>query len=251
MVSMADELFEKRLHELALRAARRGEAAFTHFMDLNQIQQAMTAANKERIHLILEGGYPDAERRIGAFYDCEPPEEWQWPIQPVEISWRPQFGTPEHRDLLGALMALGFERERMGDIVLTDDKAYVFAEPEMAEYIVRSLESAGRVTVKCRLVEGVPDLPQPKGKIFRDTVASMRLDAVLAAGFSISRGDAAEQISRGKVFINQAQQLRGDITVCEGDLISLRGEGRLRVESIDGETRKGRIALKLFRYGAS
>lgn len=251
MVSMADELFEKRLQELALRASRRGDAEFTHFMDLSQIQLAMAAANKERVHLLLEGGYPDAERKIGAFYDAEPPENWQWPIQPVEISWRPQFGTPEHRDLLGSLMALGFERDRIGDIVLTDGKAYVFAEPDIAEYIVRSLVNAGRITVKCRLAEGVPDLPPPKGKVFRDTVASMRLDAILAAGFSISRSDAAEQISRGKVFINQAQQLRSDLPVHEGDLISLRGEGRLRVESIDGETRKGRIAIKLFKYGAS
>jgi len=248
---MADELFEKRLRELALRSSRRGEAAFTHFMDLNQIQLAMAAAGRERVRLILEGGYPDAERRVGAFYDTEPPEDWQWPIQPVEISWRPQFGTPEHRDLLGALMALGFERERIGDIVLAEGKAYVFAEPDMADYIVRTLESAGRVSLKCRLAEGVPDLPPPKGKVFRDTVASLRLDAVVAAGFSVSRSDAAEQITRGKVFVNQAQQLRGDAAVNEGDLISLRGEGRLRIESVDGETKKGRIALKLFRYGAS
>ena len=248
---MADELFEKRLRELALRSSRRGEAAFTHFMDLNQIQLAMAAAGRERVRLILEGGYPDAERRVGAFYDTEPPEDWQWPIQPVEISWRPQFGTPEHRDLLGALMALGFERERIGDIVLAEGKAYVFAEPDMADYIVRTLESAGRVSLKCRLAEGVPDLLPPKGKVFRDTVASLRLDAVVAAGFSVSRSDAAEQITRGKVFVNQAQQLRGDAAVNEGDLISLRGEGRLRIESVDGETKKGRIALKLFRYGAS
>ena len=248
---MADELFEKRLRELALRASRRGEAAFTHFMDLNQIQLAMAAAGRERVRLVLEGGYPDAERRVGAFYDAELPEDWQWPIQPVEISWRSQFGSPEHRDLLGALMGLGFERERIGDIVLADGKAYVFAEPDMADYIVRTLESAGRVSLKCRLTDGVPDLPPPKGKMFRDTVASLRLDAVVAAGFSLSRSDAAEQIVRGKVFVNQAQQLRGDIAVDEGDLISLRGEGRLRIESVDGETKKGRIALKLFKYGAS
>ena len=113
-------------------------------------------------------------------------------------------------------------------------------------YMDQGVESVKNVALLC----GFQD-PLYFSKVFRDTVASMRLDAVLAAGFSISRGDAAEQISRGKVFINQAQQLRGDITVCEGDLISLRGEGRLRVESIDGETRKGRIALKLFRYSAS
>ena len=244
-------MFEKRLNELAVRASRRADASFTHFMDLNQIQTAMAVANANRISLALEGGYPDAERRMGAFYDGEPPEEWMWPIQPVEISWRAQFGTPEHRDFLGALMALGFERERMGDIVLCGEKAYVFAEPEMAEYIVQSLESAGRVTVKCRLAEGVPDIPPPAGRTFRDTVPSLRLDALIAAGFSLSRSEASERISRGKAFVNQALSLRPDAAVEEGDLVSLRGEGRIRLESVDGETRKGRIAVKIFRYGAS
>lgn len=244
-------MFEKRLNELAVRASRRSDASFTHFMDLNQIQTAMAVANANRISLALEGGYPDAERRMGAFYDGEPPEEWMWPIQPVEISWRAQFGTPEHRDFLGALMALGFERERMGDIVLCGEKAYVFAEPEMAEYIVQSLESAGRVTVKCRLAEGVPDIPPPAGRTFRDTVPSLRLDALIAAGFSLSRSEASERISRGKAFVNQALSLRPDAAVEEGDLVSLRGEGRIRLESVDGETRKGRIAVKIFRYGAS
>lgn len=248
---MADDLFEKRLNELAIRASKRGDATFTHFMDLNQIQTAMAVANSNRISLALEGGYPDAERKMGAFYEGEPPEEWMWPIQPVEISWRAQFGTPEHRDFLGALMALGFERERMGDIVLCGEKAYVFAEPEMAEYIVRSLESAGRVTVKCRLAEGVPDIPPPAGRTFRDTVPSLRLDALIAAGFSLSRSEASERISRGKAFVNQALSLRADAAVEEGDLISLRGEGRIRLEAVDGETRKGRIAVKIFRYGSS
>lgn len=248
---MADEIFEKRLRELAVRASRRGEAAFTHFMDLNQIQLALAASHAAGVRLALEGGHPDAERRMGAFYDDEPPEQWQWPIQPVEVTWRAQFGYPEHRDLLGALMGLGFERERMGDIVLCGERAYVFAEPEIADYIVRSLESAGRVAVKARLAEGVPDLPPPAGRTFRDTVPSLRLDAVLAAGFSLSRSEAADRIAHGRVFVNQAQQLRTDADIQEGDLISLRGEGRMRLESVEGETRKGRIAVKIFRYGTS
>lgn len=248
---MADELFEKRLRELAKRAARRGDAAFTHFMDLNQIQIARTAAGSEGVQLAIEGGYADAERRMGAFYTGMPPETWEWPILPVELSWRSQFGSPGHRDILGALMALGFERERMGDIVLCEARAYVFAEPEMAEYIVRSLESAGRVTLKARIPDGVPEFPPPAGRVFRDTVPSLRLDAVLAAGFSLSRSDASEKITQGKVFVNQALKQRADAPVQEGDLISLRGEGRIRLESVDGETKKGRIAVKLFKYGAS
>lgn len=248
---MADALFEKRLRELAVRASRRGEPVFTHFMDLNQAQQAMAAAREAGVLLAMEGGYPDAERRMGAFYEGEPPEMWMWAIQPVELKWRKQFGSPEHRDILGALMALGFERERMGDIVLAEGCAFVFAEPETADYIVRSLESAGRVSVQARLVDGVPDLPPPQGRTFRATIASMRLDAIVAAGFTLSRSAASEQIARGMVYVDQAQQLRSDATVDEGALISLRGMGRVRIEAVDGETRKGRIAVRLFKYGGS
>ena len=248
---MADDLFEKRLRELTIRASRRGGTAFTHFMDLKQIQMAMAAARAEGVLLRLEGGYPDAERRMGAFYVSEPPEDWEWPIRTVEISWRAQFGSPGHRDLLGALMSLGFERERMGDIVLDGDKAFVFAEPEMAEYIVRSMESAGRIALRVKLTDGAPQLPPPAGRTFRDTVPSMRLDALLAAGFSLSRSEASDFIVHGKAFVNQEQIFKTDAAVQAGDLLSLRGEGRVRIESVDGETKKGRIAVKLFKYGAS
>ena len=248
---MADEMFEKRLRELVRRASRTGQSAFTHFMDMNQIQSAMAAAREEGVHLLLEGGYEDAERRVGAFYDDEPPEAWQWPIVPVEITWRSQFGSPGHRDLLGALMGLGFERERIGDIVLLSGKAYVFAEPDMAEYIARSLESAGRVSVRAKLADGVPDIPPPEGRTFRDTVPSLRLDAVLAAAFSLSRSEASELIGRGRVFVNHVQLLRVDASVEEGDIISVRGEGRARLEGVDGTTRKGRISVRIFRYGDS
>ena len=146
-------------------------------------------------------------------------------------------------------MALGFERERMGDIVLLKGRAFVFAQRDMAEYIVRSLESVGRVSVKVRLADGVPDIPPPQGHTFRDTVQSLRLDAVVAAAFSLSRSNAAQAIGRGLVYVNQAQQFKSDAAVTENDLISLRGTGRARLSAVDGETRKGRIAVKIFRYG--
>lgn len=248
---MTEDLFEKRLNELAMRASKRGEATFTHFMDLNQIHIATRIAESRRINLLLDGGYPDAERRMGAFYETEPPEEAMWPIQPVEITWRSQFGTPQHRDFLGALMALGFERERMGDIVLCGERAYVFVEPEMAEYIVKSLDSVGRIAIKCSVVSEVASIPPPAGRIVRSTVSSLRLDALVAVGFSISRSDAAERIARGKVAVNQAPVLRPDAAVQTGSIVSSRGDGRFRLESVDGETRKGRLAIKIFKYGVS
>ena len=245
---MEDEIFLKRVRELALRALHRGDVVYTHFLDLAQAQSVRLIARETGVSLALNGGYEDAERRVAAFYAGEAPEMWSWPIYPVRISWRPQFGSPGHRDILGALMGLGFERERIGDIVLDQGCAWLFAEPEMASYIVASLESAGRVSVKCEIVEGVPELPEPEGRHVRDTVPSMRLDALVAAGFSLSRSEAARVITQGKVFLNQVQTLRTDAPVQENALISLRGSGRFRLEGIEGETRKGRWAVRLFVY---
>ena len=246
---MEDELFIRRVRELALRALHRGDVVYTHFLDLAQAQTVLQIARETGVSLALNGGYEDAERRVAAFYAYDAPAEGDWPIAPVRISWRPQFGSPGHRDLLGALMALGFERERIGDIVLDEGCAWLFAEPEMVAYIVSSMESAGRVSVRCEIVDGVPALPEPEGRHVRDTVPSMRLDALVAAGFSLSRADAARAINQGKVYLNQAQTLRTDAPVPENALISLRGAGRFRLEAVEGETRKGRWAVRLFLYG--
>ncbi len=246
---MEDEIFVKRLRELALRAAHRREAVFTHFLDLAQAQAADAVARETGVSIALNGGYEEAERRVAAFWSGAEPGEGEWPIRPVRILWRAQFGSPGHRDILGALMALGFERERIGDIVMDRECAWLFAEPEMAAYIVSNLQSAGRVNVKCELAEGVPQLPEPEGRSVRDTVPSMRLDALVAAGFSLSRSEAARAIAQGLVFLNQAPTLRADAAVPEKALISLRGAGRFRVTAIEGETRKGRLAVRLFLYG--
>lgn len=240
---------QKRLEELALRTARRGTPSFTHFLDMAQIQLAREAANRQRVNIALYGGCAEAERCMAAFYDEEAPQLGEWPIQPIRITWRAQFGSPGHRDLLGALMALGFEREKIGDIVLGRDFAYLFAEEDMAAYIASSLVNAGRVSLHAEAVDEVGDLPAPEGRTVRVVVASVRLDAVLAAAFSLSRSEAARLIEGGRAFVNQAEVLRVDAAVSEGALISLRGEGRVRLEQIEGETRKGRIALKLFVYG--
>ena len=240
---------ERRLGELALRAAKRGDVAFTHFLDLNQIQLARIAAGRQNANVAFWGGYDQAERCMAAFYTDEPPQWDDWPIQIVRMTWRAQFGSPTHRDLLGALMALGFERERIGDIALDKEQAYLFAERDMADYIVSSLTSAGRVTIRCAKVDGADDLPEPEGREVRVVVASLRLDAVLAAAFSLSRAEAARLITQGKVLVNQLETLRVDFTVPEHALLSLRGTGRIRLDEIAGETKKGRTALRLFVYG--
>ena len=93
-------------------------------------------------------------------------------------------------------------------------------------------------------------LREPEGTQLRATVSSERLDAVLAAGLKLSRSEAQRLIEAGLVKRNHAPELRGDVHLEEGDLLSVRGYGRMKILEFEGRTRKGRLAVRIFRYTA-
>ena len=96
----------------------------------------------------------------------------------------------------------------------------------------------------------VPDVSVPEQKVrqIRDTVPSLRLDGIVSSGFSISRGKAADYIAAGKCELNYAPCMKGDKQAAEGDVITIRGLGKIRLETIGGSTKKGRIAIEITRF---
>lgn len=243
----------KRLEELAVRAARSGRGQFTKFLEPSMAAAARAAANQAGAKVVFRGGYEDAERVIAAFYEDQPPEDWEYPIETLRISWNARYADPGHRDLLGAVMGLGIERDTTGDIALGEYRespcAYLFVLPEVADYVIANLESAGRATVKVARAEEIPEIRPPDGAHMRITVQNLRMDAVLAAGCRLSRSEAQKLIGAGLVKLNHVVQIKSDARIEQGDLISARGFGRMKVEDIQGETRKGRLGVLVFRYG--
>ena len=237
-----------RYRELALRAQHRNDAQFTRFVDPAEQNQIRAAANAADVQAAFYGGYPDAERCIAAFYRDFPPETF--PIQAVEIRWNVKFASVGHRDLMGAVMALGLERETLGDICIGQEEgsAYVFCTPEMADYLIGALESAGRASVRTGYAKEIKIAP-PEGREMRVTIQALRLDAVLAAGWNLSRSEAQKLIAAGLVKLNHVQEMRADRKIEASSLISARGYGRMRIDAVEGETRRGRLAVRVFKYG--
>ena len=91
--------------------------------------------------------------------------------------------------------------------------------------------------------------PRPaQVKTIRDTVATLRLDAVTACGFSLSRSKAAALIASGKVALNHRECLKADRPVAEGDVLTCRGLGKCVVKEVPGQSKKGRTMLVMERY---
>ena len=147
-------------------------------------------------------------------------------------------------------MGLSLERSATGDIAPSENEgcAYLFVHSDVESYVCANLESAGRASLKVQPLAGEMKIKAPEGEEIRATISSERLDAVLAAGLKLSRGEAQRMIGAGHVKRNHIEELRGDIHLEEGDLLSVRGYGRMKVSLFDGITRKGRLIVRLFRY---
>jgi RNA-binding protein YlmH len=238
-----------RLLELAQDAFAQRRCRFTPFLTPPEAALVKAAAGRAGVAFALSGGYEGAERCVARFCpeDAEPEP---FPVSALEIRWRLQQ-APEHRDLLGAVMGLGVQRNRVGDIVPDGERAFLFADASLAEMILQNLREAGRAKLAVTLADGVPVTAAAEGEPRRGTVQSPRLDALVAEGFGLSRGAAAELIESGAVKLRHAPVLRPDARVEAGDAISVRGYGRLRIDEYGGETRKGRIPVRYARFGAS
>ena len=238
------------LKDAARLAAGKGLTRFTRFLDPAQAVQAAQIAHRNGASFMSWGGYANAERVIGCFYpvgDC-PPDASEFPVVCLSARLQNKFGTLTHRDLLGSFMALGLTRSCLGDIIINDHEAYLFVSRQTAGFIASSMTSAGKISLSFDELDHVPDIPEPKGSAFSAVVSSLRLDAVLASAYHLSRSEAADYIRSGLVKVDHLPCERIDLLLKENALLSLKGKGRVRLTAVNGVTRKQRIGISLFRY---
>jgi RNA-binding protein YlmH len=247
-----DNLLRDRFRELSARAVERSTVEFTRFLDPSEQTMAMDASKKEGAVSVLSG--PEGmERRVCAFdgrlWLDDDERRFDWPVLSLEILWDGRFAHLAHRDILGALLSLGMGRESLGDIQVGDDRAVVWALEGIVPYVLANLATAGRAAVKVRVLEGGESgVSGAQTRQVRGSVHSLRLDAVVAEAFDLSREEAARAITGGLVKLDYAEADKTDRKVQEGALISVRGMGRARLTRASEHTkRSGRTIVEFDR----
>ena len=225
----------------------------THTAFLSPAEQAaatdLLAAAGIHSGFCFDGGAADTERRILFFLpDWQEEAEREEAIAALRCRFHESY-TLSHRDFLGSLMAMGITREKLGDIFVDGHTATLFVSTDIVEYLCEQWSSVGRAAIRTeRIALAEVTLPQRNVKEVRDTVSSLRLDAVLAAALSMSRAQASELIAAGKVQKNYREAAKADAAVAEGDVISARGYGKFELAEVGRLTKKGRTAILIRRY---
>lgn len=246
-----DRVLLAKLWDKINAGIRRSIPAHTAFLSPRELEMARFLFGEPE-GLYAFGGYDDAERKMLIYLPEYLDESWLYGGESPVICLHCGFyegDTPNHRDFLGSLMGAGIARETVGDICVGKGSCDFFVTEEIAPYVLQSFTSAGRTKLRLSAIP-IADatIPEPEVKEIRDTVASIRLDSIVSSGFRIGRSLAAQYICAGKAVIDGLPCEKPDKQVSEGSKISIRGLGKIRLTSVNGTTKKGRISVVIHRY---
>lgn len=194
------------------------------------------------------GAFTNAERQRMLIYPSYVEvEKADFQIAVFSIQYPFKFEKLRHQDILGALLSLGLNRDKFGDIYVKENLIQFALSKEVAHYVQMNLNTIGKVKVQLDEINDESKLIQleEQWNEYNLILSSMRLDNVVSTILNISRSKAQNFIKSGKVKVNFAIREENSFEIGEGDLLSVRGFGRIKIISIEGRTNKEKIRLKI------
>ena len=254
-ISSLDPTLVNRILEYSRLAYQREIVTFSDFLNLDQLNTLHSIPKGELYtkHITC-GGYDGAERQMVAFYQdalCFGDKRTlSFPyvvisISPVHMKYAQ---TLTHRDYLGAILNLGIERSKVGDLLVHPDSCYVFIQSSLGEYVTENLSCVKRTSVTVKEIPLCSFSYEPKFTEIKGSIPSLRLDAVLSLALGSSRSKLTGLIQGGKVFVNGRLILSNSHTIKENDVISVRGVGKYKFSSVENMTKKERYYVRILKY---
>ena len=236
---------------------KKNKIEYTDFLDLAQIELVQKFINKIKLqNYMIYGGFDQAERKMFVIY----PDKFNSVVVEKSLSNIVQIirielpddlkGKYTHRDYLGAVIKLGIERKKIGDIIVDQNGADIIVDKDIVKFLLDNLGSLTRFSKSTISVQNIEDLRtvEIKKEELEIIVSSMRLDNVISDLARCSRNKALDIINTERVFINFECETKKTKQVKTGDMITIRGKGRFFVKEIIGQTRSGRTVIKIEKF---
>ena len=255
--NIEDKLLIAKLQDKIKHCKNRNRIVNTEFLNLHQKKLIHNKLNELKIkNYIFHGGFEEAENKLLILYPEKLKEEIVLNsineiINVLKITLpNEQVGEYEHRDYLSAVMRLGLERERIGDIIVYDNEAYIIVLKENAEYIKNSLQEFTRFKKSKIEIIDVNEIKSKSPELIpiEIHVSSNRLDSIVSEIARTSRSKAEELIKNERVSINCKYEYKCSKQVNVGDIIIVRGSGKYILDDIKENTRTRRLTIMLKKY---
>ena len=156
----------------------------------------------------------------------------------------------DHRRYLGAIVKLGVEREKTGDIFVRSLGADIIVKNEVVNFLMQNLKSLTRfqsAEIEEQDIKELKEVVLEKLEI-SSVIISLRLDNVVSVLAKTSRSKAVDILDQERVFVNAKLETKPSKQLNVGDVITIRGKGKFEFKEIAGVSKKGRYIVKFDKY---
>lgn len=246
-----EQMLRKRFIDLSNIAYNRGIPVFTDFLSMNELSILNTTkANDLATTYYSFGGYDFAERQMAMFAPDALFTDSRYPIISLKVKAKyPKFAQElSHRDYLGAMIHLGVDRSRIGDIIVKDKEGYIFCHEKMAQFFCDELTQIKHTAVETTICDIPSEISKPDLQEIKGTVSSLRVDSIVALAIHQSRSSILDLFKTQKIFINGKITESNSQLLKEEDVLTIRGYGRFIFKGILSTTKKDRLYILLLKY---
>ena len=252
-----DKLIIAKLMDKIKICKMRNKIVSTEFLTIYNREIIQKELNKIKFkNYLFFGGYEEAEGRILIIYPEKLNEEiiknnLNNIIKAIKIELPKELvGKYNHRDYLGTVMQSGLKRDRIGDIIVYEDKAYIFVWNENAQYSKETIKQFVRFNkAKIEVInyEDV-EIKEPEFEEIQISISSFRLDNFISEIARISRNKAEELLQNEKIFVNTKLEKKATKLIKENDILAIRGIGKFIISEFIGSNRKGKNVVIVKKY---
>lgn len=191
------------------------------------------------------GFFEQSERRMVSFNNVN---KSPFPMKLLKIENTSKFSILNHRDFLGAILSLGIERNKIGDLLVSENICYVSIHEEVESFIVSNLDRISKVKCNVEIVDNLEFLPKFTFEEEIILVSSLRLDGIVSKIANVSRAKAQSIIEQGQVLINYVKIKDKSYELKSEDRITIRGLGKFILGNSIGNTKSGKLKIIMKKY---
>ena len=212
----------------------------TRFLDLKLQLELKKYLKKNEYFEYLT--YKDSEKII--FYTETKPD-----VNLLEIIPMIKNKKLEHREILGTIFSLGLKDSMFGDIIITDNKYYVFILPEIKEFLKNNLVVINKIKVSLeeRDLDTLKDYERQYQSI-ELIVSSERIDTIIANLIKTNRNKIKDLVKSKNIILNYEVLSNFSKKFQHGDIFSIKGFGKYKYNGIIKETKSGNLVVKIDKY---
>lgn len=233
-----------KLYEKFILASNKGITIFTNEFYTPDVWNTLESFNISDISIDSYGIFPNSDRRIIAFNNYYE----NYPIKLLRIECNTKFMKLNHKDYLGAIMSLGIKRNKLGELIVANNCAFVAVHDDIVDFILQNLLRIKNLYCKCTIIEKNEEVPTVKYEEKNIITASTRIDCIVASLCNISRSKSGDMVEQGKILVNYIEITNKNYIVRENCKITIRGFGKYEINKTYGTTKSGRLKLNVFKY---